>query len=291
MFPITIGTLVSAVDMPGALPKLNKMGFESYGLNMGREIDPVDLVELSKKINDGLEGRPVSNLGVYDNTLTKPDVRDRVIRAIESAHLFNTNTVGVFAGRVIEKSVPESIPLFKEVFTDLTKRAEDFGVRLAVEGCSCGDTWQTGIGSNIGFAPDAWELMFDAVPSDALGLEWEPCHALEMLMDPIAQLNHWIGKVYHVHAKDATVRWDVIREHGISSPIPWVWNRTPGFGDTDWAQIMTILILNGYKGGVDIEGFHDPAFRGELEWSGQARGLKYLKECRGGEAYYDDPLK
>ena len=29
---------------------------------------------------------------------------------------------------------------------------------------------------NIGFNPRAWDMMFDAVPSPALGLEWEPAH-------------------------------------------------------------------------------------------------------------------
>jgi hypothetical protein len=35
-------------------------------------------------------------------------------------------------------------------------------------------------------------------------------------------------------------------------------------------------------GSIDIEGWHDPVYRGELEMMGQVHGLNYLKQCRGG---------
>jgi hypothetical protein len=41
--------------------------------------------------------------------------------------------------------------------------------------------------------------------------------------------------------------------------------------------------MAGYTGNIDIEGFHDPVYRGELEMTGQIRGLQYLKMCRGGD--------
>ena len=41
---------------------------------------------------------------------------------------------------------------------------------------------------NIAHAPAAWELMFQEVPSPALGLEWEPCHQMVSLIDPLPQL-------------------------------------------------------------------------------------------------------
>ena len=33
--------------------------------------------------------------------------------------------------------------------------------------------------------------------------------------------------------------------------------------------------------GTLIEGWHDPAYREELEMTGQVAGMKYLKRCRG----------
>ena len=75
----------------------------------------------------------------------------------------------------------------------------------------------------------------------------------------------------------------MIREKGICSGEQYVWHRTPGFGDSNWTDIISILRMNGYQGTIDIEGFHDPVYKGTLEYTGQVRALRYLKECRGGE--------
>lgn len=62
-----------------------------------------------------------------------------------------------------------------------------------------------------------------------------------------------------------------------------VWYRMPGFGDTNWRDIISILRSNGYEDDICIEGYHDPVYSGELEMTGQLHALNYLKWCRGGE--------
>ena len=142
--------------------------------------------------------------------------------------------------------------------------------------------------SNIAHNPDAWEMMFNELPDANLGLEWEPCHQLVYLIDPIPQIRKWAPRIFHVHGKDATVRWDVIREHGVFGKLPFVQMRTPGFGDSDWTRIISELRLAGFTGSIDIEGWHDPVYRDALEMTGQARALAFLKECRGGARYVPD---
>jgi sugar phosphate isomerase/epimerase len=124
--------------------------------------------------------------------------------------------------------------------------------------------------------------MFDAVPLDNIGLEWEPCHQMVKLIDPMPQLRKYIRKIFHVHGKDATVLWDVIRENGIYGPKPFAFHRTPGFGDSNWTDIISELRRGGFKGAIDIEGWHDPVYCKELEMTGQVRALNYLRDCRGG---------
>ena len=85
------------------------------------------------------------------------------------------------------------------------------------------------------------------------------------------------------------MRWDVIREHGVFGKVPFVQMRTPGFGDSDWMRVISELRLAGYKGAIDIEGWHDPVYRDELEMTGQVRALNYLKQCRGGAGYRAEP--
>jgi sugar phosphate isomerase/epimerase len=54
--------------------------------------------------------------------------------------------------------------------------------------------------------------------------------------------------------------WDVVKTRGIRGNEPYVFHPTPGFGDTNWADVITILRLSGYKGSIDIEGWHDPVY-------------------------------
>jgi sugar phosphate isomerase/epimerase len=153
-------------------------------------------------------------------------------------------------------------------------------VRLAFENCEMGGSWAAG-DWNIAQYPTAWELMFNELPADNIGLEWEPCHQMVKLIDPMPQLRKWVKKIFHVHGKDATVMWDVIREYGVGGPKPIAHHRTPGFGDSNWADIITILRQSGFVGSIDIEGWHDPVYRADLEMTGQVAGLNYLKRCRG----------
>lgn len=103
------------------------------------------------------------------------------------------------------------------------------------------------------------------------------------LVDPIPQLRKWVKKIFNVHGKDATIAWDIVKEQGICGKEKFVWHRTPGFGDSNWTDIISILRMNGYTGSIDIEGFHDPVYKGDLEYTGQIYALNYLKKCRGGE--------
>ena len=108
-------------------------------------------------------------------------------------------------------------------------------------------------------------------------------HQLVYLIDPLPQIRKWAHKFFHVHGKDATVRWDVIKEHGIFGKEKFVFMRTPGFGDSNWTSIISELRLAGWTGSIDIEGWHDPVYRDALEMTGQIRALDHLKQCRGGD--------
>jgi sugar phosphate isomerase/epimerase len=182
----------------------------------------------------------------------------------------------------VGRPVPESIPRFKEVWSPLVERAANQGVRIAFENCPMGGDWKTG-DWNIAFNPDAWELIFEAVPAPNLGLEWEPCHQLCQLIDPVPQLRQWAPRVFHLHGKDASVYRDILGARGVAGPRPFAEHRHPGFGDTDWTAVISILRAHQYTGTIDIEGWHDPVYRDDLEMTGQVHALRHLKHCRGGD--------
>ena len=294
MDTLRIGTLVNGSDALRMIPQLLPFGFESFALTFWQTTGNTDLTELAKKLKDILAEKDIiiPAISVFGNPLTghgkNADTLASWERVIDHTQLFGADIVTGFTGRIVDSPVEESISRFTEVFGELTRRAQDKGIRIAFENCDMDGNWWKG-DWNIAMNPIAWEMMFNAVPVDNIGLEWEPCHQMVSLIDPIPQLRKWVSKIFHVHGKDCTIAWDIIREYGIHGPKQFAWHRTPGFGDSNWADIITILRQAGYKGTIDIEGFHDPVYSGEMEMTGQVRGLNYLKECRGG-TFYPNPV-
>ncbi|MGQ9683833.1 MAG: sugar phosphate isomerase/epimerase family protein [Anaerolineae bacterium] len=290
---IRLGTLIRGPKAPALIRYLLPHGFESFSITFWQTLGGVDLPRLADQVRAELEGSGaiISSLGIYGNPLETTPTDVETLRGwealIDHAHLFGAPIVAGFTGRLRGRPIEDSLPCFKEVFAPLAQRAADKGLKLAFENCSMGGTWRTG-DWNIAHAPRAWELMFDAVPAENLGLQWEPCHQMVQLIDPLPQLRRWLPKIYHLHGKCCTIRWDVIREYGINGPEPFAFHRTPGFGDLNWTDVISELRWGGFRGSIDIEGFHDPVYRDDLEYTGQVRGLNYLKECRGG-AYVPNP--
>lgn len=306
---IRIGTLVGAGQKsPAYIEQIAHHGFESYSLTFWQSLGDTDLERLADEVKAVIEptGAIISSLGIYGNPLEHGDI-DAKTRAgfetlIDKAHLFGADIVCGFAGRLRDKPIHESMDRFKEVFTPLAERAGEKNVRIAFENCDMGGTWQTG-DWNIAHNPLAWECMFHAVPLPTLGLQWEPCHQMVSLIDPMPQLKEWLPRIFHVHGKDATIHWDVIRKYGIHASVHadpntklpvqlapyFVEHRTPGFGDSNWADIITELRRGGFTGCIDIEGWHDPVYKDDLEMTGQVRALHYLKACRGGD-YVPNPV-
>ncbi len=290
---IRIGTMAGqGRKTPEYISAILPHGFESFQLNFWQTLGDVDLPVLADQVQEVLEGHDavISSLAIFGNPLETEEVDLKTLQVweqlIDHAHLFGTDLVCGFAGRLRNRPIGESIPRFKEVFGDLARRAADRGVRLAFENCSMDGTWKSG-DWNIAVSPEAWEMMFNALPEPHLGLEWEPCHQWVQLIDPIGQLRKWAPKVFHIHGKDASVYHDVIREDGIYGSRPFAHHRHPGFGDSNWTDIISILRGAGFEGSIDIEGWHDPVYRGELEMTGQVRALQYLKTCRG--TWVDNP--
>jgi len=290
---IQIGTLVQASAGADYIRQILPHGFESFELTFWQTLEGVNLKKLAVEVKEALgdSGAVISSIGVYGNPLETGKADKETLKAwralIDNAHLFGADIVCGFTGRVRGKPIDGSMKRFKQVFGPLAKRAADKGVRLAFENCDMGGNWDAG-DFNIAHNPTAWEMMFDAVPMDNIGLEWEPCHQMVSLMDPIPQLRKWTHKIFHIHGKDATIYWDVISEFGVHGPKRFAYHRTPGFGDSSWTDIISELRNAGYVGAIDIEGWHDPVYRGDLEMTGQVHALNYLKMCRGGD-YVPNP--
>ncbi len=294
---LRIGTMAGKGDRTADyIAAIIDHGFECFQINFWQKgPETKSLKQIAKEVHAVLDehadrtGRRaiVSSLGAFGNPLQEKAHATLWKDCIDACDAFGCDLVCGFAGALEDRPVNESMSTYKKVFGPLAKRAADKGVRLAFENCDMGGTWDRPR-FNIAHAPAAWEMMFHELPAENIGLEWEPCHQMNSLIDPLPQLKKWVHKVFHIHGKDATVHWDIVRESGIRGGKQFVYHRTPGFGDTNWIDVISILRQNKFRGCIDIEGWHDPVYRGDLEMTGQVHALNYLKQCRGG-AFVDNP--
>ncbi|MBN2859152.1 MAG: sugar phosphate isomerase/epimerase [Sphaerochaetaceae bacterium] len=283
---IPVGTLIKGDQDPGKqIRSLAPSGFETFSIMFWQHTGNTDLGRMAEEAAQASRqtGTPLSSLSIYGNPLddseTGQRIREDLARLIRLAPSMDVPIVSCFAGRVPGTSVPDSIPRWYEVFAPLTESAELHGVRIAFENCRMGDTWKRG-SWNIAINPDAWDLMFSRLDSPHIGLEWEPCHQVEALIDPLPQLSLWLPRILHVHGKDSRIDHDLIRAKGLYGKQRWHASCFPGRGDTDWHSLFRILLESGYQGTVDIEGWNDRDYDEQQELTGQKEALRYLLNAR-----------
>jgi len=263
-----------------------RCGFTSVELIVGQgaPLDPARTKKdaiLKAKADFAKRGLEISAVGCYQNNLA-PETAQRERNSkhlgnlLRLCQMLDVKTLCTFAGRNPNKDIPDNIPMFKKVFTPLAEKAAGMGLRIAFENCPMFHSFPFR-GINIAYCPKAWDLMFDAVPLDNLGLEYDASHLICMLQDYIEIIYEYGDRIFHVHAKDAEVVWrecsvNGILEHGA------VRHRTPGMGEADWKQIISALREVGYNGNLDIEGRHDPIYRGASEEEGLIIARKHLEQ-------------
>lgn len=237
-------------------------------------IDVSDLTEeKAAYINQYMTERDVeiSALGYYPNPLD-PDKEKRdfygehIKKMIDAAKTLNVRTVNTFIGKDKSKTIEENFELFREVWPPIIKYAERKGVRVAIENCPMYftmDEWPGGV--NLASTPAIWRRMFEEIPSDYFGLNYDPSHLLWMQMDYIKPIYEFKEKLFHIHIKDAKVFQDKLNEVGVmATPLEFHSPKLPGLGDVDWGKFISALTDVRYKGCACIE-VEDKSFEETLD--------------------------
>lgn len=213
----------------------------------------------------------ISAMSFYPNTLDPDPER----RAANIAHLKNVirasaklgvNMVGTFIGRDQNKSVEENLALVSAVWPEILTLAEELGVRIAIENCPMlfgRDQWPGG--QNLMTSPKLWRTIFDLLPSDCLGLNFDPSHFVWQRMDYVKPIYEFRDKIFHVHFKDIKLYPDRLDQVGILAyPLDFMQPKIPGLGDVRWDRFVSALTDIGYDGYACIE-VEDRAFEGTDE--------------------------
>jgi len=191
----------------------------------------------------------ISSIVHYAN-LTHEDPKARkessanVKACIDLAAGLKVDTVCTLAGlpaggkdrmQMIEEDVPE-------ILGPLVKYAAKKEIRLALE------NWFATNIQNL----DHWRRIFEVIPDENFGLNFDPSHLFMMQIDYLAAVNEFAPRIFHTHAKDTAVNEAVLARVGILGRGWWRFC-IPGLGKIDWGEYIGVLRKAGYDGVLSIE--------------------------------------
>lgn len=213
----------------------------------------------------------LSALGYYPNVMDA-DLEKReacighLLKVIDASALLKVNLVTTFIGRDQYQSVERNLELVKEIWPSILAHAKERGVRIAIENCPMlfgEDQWPGG--HNLMTTPENWRKIFDILPYDNLGINYDPSHFVWQMVDYIQPLYEFQDKIFHVHYKDIKLYPERLKRVGtLAYPLEYMSPKIPGLGDVDWAAYVSALTDIGYEGCTCIE-VEDKAFEGSRE--------------------------
>ena len=213
----------------------------------------------------------ISALAFYPNVLDADAEKSAAAiahlkKVMDASAKLGVNLVTTFIGRDQTKTVEANLELFKEVWPPLIKYAEEKGVKVAIENCPMlfgVDQWPGG--QNLATSPRIWRQMFEIIPSDSFGINYDPSHFVWQMMDIIKPIYEFKDKIFHVHFKDIKILKDKLDDAGIMAyPLDYMIPKIPGLGDVDWGKFVSALTDVGFDGYACIE-VEDRAFEGSRE--------------------------
>lgn len=248
----------------------SELGFAALEVSVGHLPADRALKDASKvKALFAENGVAISSLAAYANLLEADEAKRQAAVAsfkknIDAAVAVGTPVVCTLAGMPVpgkskEQTIAED---FKAVFTPIAKYAEDKGIKIAFE------NWYPTLLQHF----DLWDAILAAVPSPAIGFNYDPSHLLWQGIDYLAGVDRYKGRIFHTHAKDTEMKLDVLARRG-SQAGGWWRYVIPGYGSVEWGKYVGRLRQSGYNGVLSIE-HEDSAFSPE---DGLDKGLKYLR--------------
>ncbi len=223
--------------------------------------------------------RPISSLSLYGNPLAhnKKGIATQQgwENLISMAPKFNTDTISGFTGRVPYTSWEDSLDAYALFFRRIGLLAKEQNLKIAFENCRMQGTYKTG-NFNLAFTPEDWSRLFSILDMDHIGLEWDPSHLLESMIDPYVNFITWSSRIFHIHGKCGKIKKGMLSRSGIFGNSEWFQPVYPSEGTLDWEKIFKLMAESQYQGFVSIE---DPIY-GQPDYKKIEDTYTYLCACR-----------
>jgi sugar phosphate isomerase/epimerase len=215
-------------------------------------------------------GVAISSLAYYDNPLgTKEMPRERQLEYMKALiRACKKLGVGVLCtmsgmpmpGKTRMKTIEEDCPA---LYTEICSYAAKHDVKIAIE------NWTATNFQNI----DHWKRMFELVPAENFGLNFDPSHLFWQSIDYLGAVEEFGKRIFHTHAKDCRVMHNRLRRVGCIGDGWWRYV-IPGYGGIDWGQYISALRAVKFDGVLSIE--HEDPWLGREE--GFLRGKELLEK-------------
>jgi sugar phosphate isomerase/epimerase len=190
-----------------------------------------------------------------DNDQERQTAVEEAKRQLDQAAKMGVKAIGSGHRQVEGRSGADQIELFRQAFEPLAKHAEGLGVKIAFE------NWPNR-GRNVMISPELWDAAFNAVPSNALALTFDPSHLVVLHIDWLWAMRAFKDRIAYVHGKDTELFPEKLNRYGTYGPFIeqggpasgiWWRYRLPGFGVIDWRKFADVLGEIGYEGPINIE--------------------------------------
>lgn len=240
-------------------------------------VSHIDVEDLSEEnlahIHETCErlGVEISSLAFYPNTMDE-DLEKRnaniahLKKVILASEALGIGMVTTFIGRMQTKTVEENLEVFGQIWPPIIAFAKEHHVKIAIENCPMlfgADQWPGG--QNLFTTPALWEKMFEIIPDDNFGINYDPSHFVWQMMDYIKPIYEFKERIFHVHIKDIKLYQDRLDRVGtMAYPLDYMSPKLPGLGDVRWDRYISALTDIGYDGYICIE-VEDRAFEANRE--------------------------
>lgn len=236
----------------------------------------IDMSELTDEkavyIKDYVKKRGVeiSAIAYYPNPLSD-DLEQRktavahIKECILGAEKLGVGNVNTFIGKNRMGTMEKNREEFREIWPPIIRFAEEHHIKIGIENCPMyfWNEWPSG--DNLAGTPSFWDEMFETIPSDCFGLNYDPSHLVWQRMDYVKPIYDYKDKILHFHVKDAKFYQDKYEKVGpFAPPLEYHAPKLPGQGDICWGNVVAALNDIGYKGPMILE-IEDRAYEDTLE--------------------------
>ncbi len=267
--------IIPELDLDQVLATASKIGYDCIELMcwpLGKAerryagVTHIDVDQLDQGAANDIRQRfeqagvTISGLGYYPNPLAADPSEanlavEHIRTVIDACTLLGLHQMNTFIGRDPARSIHDNWPRMLDTWKPIIEFAEQRDVRIGIENCPMlfsYDEWPGG--KNLAISPEVWQRMFEDIPSDHFGLNYDPSHMIWQQMDAYQPMLDFREKLFHVHAKDVRIERDQLDQVGIlATPLKYHTPKLPGKGDIDWSQFFSVLAESGYDGPVCVE--------------------------------------